>query len=205
MAVLWPSPWAAEHVPAILEAWYPGESGGWAIAETLFGLNNPAGRLPMSFPRRVGQLPVHYDAHPSKIGKYVDGSRLPQFVFGQGLSYTTFRYENLRVSPSRVDPNEEVNISVDVVNTGKVDGDEVVQVYLRDLVSSVETPIKSLKNFRRIHLKARQRMTVSLSLAPDQLRLWDASGRWVAEPGDFEVTAGGSSEGGLKVRFSLRS
>jgi beta-glucosidase len=198
-------PWAAEHVPAILEAWYPGESGGRAIAETLFGLNNPAGRLPASFPRRVGQLPVHYDAHPSRIGKYVDGSRLPQFVFGHGLSYTTFRYENLQVSPSRIGPKEKVNVSVDVVNTGKVDGDEVVQVYLRDLVSSVETPIKSLKNFRRIHLTAGQQMTVSLSLAPDQLRLWDASGRWVAEPGDFEVTVGGSSEGGLKTQFSLRS
>ncbi len=198
-------PWAAEHVPAILEAWYPGESGGRAIAETLFGLNNPAGRLPISFPRRVGQLPVHYDVHPSKIGKYVDGSRLPLFVFGHGLSYTSFRYENLQVSPLRVNPGQEVRISVDVVNTGQADGDEVVQVYLRDLVSSVETPVKSLKEFRRIHMKAGQRMTVSLVLVPDHLTLWDANGRWVAEPGDFEVTVGGTSARGLKARFSLQS
>ena len=198
-------PWAAEHVPAILEAWYPGESGGRAIAETLFGLNNPAGRLPVSFPRRVGQLPVNYDAHPSKIGKYVDGSRLPQFVFGHGLSYTTFRYENLQVTPTRVGPGQEIRVSVEVVNTGKTDGDEVVQLYLRDLVSSVATPVKSLKDFRRIHLKAGARKIVRLSLAPEQLQLWDASGRWVAEPGDFEVTVGGSSEGGLKARFSLQA
>jgi beta-glucosidase len=197
-------PWAADHVPAILEAWYPGESGGRAIAETLFGLNNPAGRLPISFPRRVGQLPVCYDAHPSKIGKYVDGSWLPQFVFGHGLSYTSFRYENLRVSPLNAGPGQEIHVSVDVTNTGEADGDEVVQLYLRDLVSSVETPVKSLKDFRRIHLKAGQRMTVSLKLAPEQLRLWNADGRWVAEPGDFEVTVGGSSEGGLKARFSLK-
>lgn len=198
-------PWAAEHIPAILEAWYPGESGGQAIAETLFGVNNPAGRLPMTFPQRVGQLPVHYDAHPSKIGKYVDGSRLPLYVFGHGLSYTSFRYENLRVSPQRLRPNQEARISVDVVNIGQVDGDEVVQVYLRDLVSSVETPVRSLKNFRRIHLKAGQRTTVDLNIAPDQLKLWDASGRWVAEPGDFEVTVGGSSAGGLKARFPLQT
>lgn len=196
-------PWAAEHIPAILEAWYPGESGGRAIAETLFGLNNPAGRLPITFPRRVGQLPVHYDEHPSKIGKYVDGTRLPQFVFGHGLSYTTFQYENLKVSPRRVAQNQEVRVSVDVTNTGKVDGDEVVQVYLRDLVSSVETPVKSLKNFTRIHLKAGQRMTVTLKLAPEQLQVWDARGRWVAEPGEFEVMVGGSSAGGLKAKFTL--
>ena len=198
-------PWAAEHIPAILEAWYPGESGGRAIAESLFGMNNPAGRLPMSFPRRVGQLPVHYDSHPSKIGKYVDGSRLPQFVFGHGLSYTSFGYENLQVSPQHLRPGQEVRISVDVINTGQADGDEVVQVYLRDLVSSVETPIKSLKNFMRIHLKAGQRMTVNLNLAPEQLELWNAEGHWVAEPGDFEVTVGGTSAGGLKARFSLQS
>jgi beta-glucosidase len=198
-------PWATEHIPAILESWYPGESGGRAIAETLFGLNNPAGRLPMSFPRRVGQLPVHYDAHPSKLGKYVDGSRLPMFVFGHGLSYTSFAYENLRVSPKHLRPGQPVRISVDVINTGQADGDEVVQVYLRDLVSSVETPVKSLKGFRRIHLKAGQRTTVSVEIAPDQLEIWDASGRWVAEPGDFEVTAGGTSAGGLKARFSLQA
>ena len=196
-------PWAAEHVPAILEAWYPGEAGGRAIAETLFGLNNPAGRLPMSFPRRVGQLPVHYDVHPSKDRKYVDGSRFPQFVFGHGLSYTSFRYENLQVLPRRLRPHQEVRISVDVVNTGPAEGDEVVQVYLRDLVSSVETPVKSLKNFQRIHLKAGARLTVHLNLRPEQLMLWNAEGRWVAEPGDFEVRVGGSSAGGLKARFSL--
>jgi beta-glucosidase len=198
-------PWAAEHVPAILEAWYPGEAGGRAIAETLFGLNNPAGRLPISFPRSVGQLPVHYDEHPSKIGKYVDGSRLPLFVFGHGLSYASFQYQNLQVSPQTPRPNQEVRVSVDVVNTGQVDGDEVVQIYLRDLVSSVETPVKSLKNFRRIHLKAGERMTVSLNLPPDELKLWNADERWVAEPGDFEVTVGGTSASRLKAQFSLQS
>ena len=196
-------PWAAEHIPAILEAWYPGETGGQAIAETLFGLNNPAGRLPMSFPRAVGTLPVCYDFHPSKVGNYIEANRWPVFPFGHGLSYTQFRYEKLRILPKRVGQNQNIAIAVDVVNTGSRDGDEVVQVYLRDMVGSVETPLKALKDFRRVHIGAGKTRTVQLKITAAQLKLWNVQGRWAAEPGEFEVMVGGTSATGLRGRFKL--
>lgn len=197
-------PWAAGHVPAILEAWYPGELGGQAIAETLFGDNNPAGRLPVSFPRSVGQLPVYYNRDSSMGGSYVDGDWTPLFAFGHGLSYTTFQYSNLTVTPPQASPNEDIAVTVDVRNAGSREGDEVVQLYLRKLTASVVTPSKALKAFSRVHLKPGETKTVGLHLTPGQLELWNTRGEWAVESGDYVVTVGGSSEGGVKGGFTIK-
>jgi beta-glucosidase len=185
-------PWAAERVPAILEAWYPGERGGQAVAETLFGDNNPAGRLPVSFPKRVGQLPVFYNHFPSKRNEYVDGDDSPQFVFGFGLSYTTFKYDHLRVTAPAVGSSDDVLVSFDLSNTGARDGDEVAQVYVRETTASVATPEKALKAFSRIHLQAGESRNVTLHVRQADLAVWGASHEWRVEPGEFTMSVGGS-------------
>ncbi len=199
-------PWAAKHVPAILEAWYPGEFGGRAIAETLFGENNPAGRLVMSVPRSVGQLPVFYDHGPSKLGfyHYVDGKATPLYVFGYGLSYTTFRYGDLKVSAPPAGSKKDVAVSFELTNTGKRAGDEVAQVYVRERNASVETPVKALKGFKRVHLLPGQSMKVTIRIRQSQLEVWGADRKWELEPGKFIVMVGGSSAGGLNGSFTLK-
>ncbi len=152
--------WAKAHVPAILEAWYPGEFGGKAIAETLFGDNNPGGRLTITFPRSVGQLPDFYNSDPSRRYKYVDDNGRPLFPFGFGLSYTTFRYDHLAVQPPSGQEQRRCQVTVDVTNTGDREGDEVAQLYVHEDVSSVETPRRSLAGFSRIHLKPQETQTV---------------------------------------------
>ena len=196
-------PWAARHVPAVLEAWYPGEFGGRAIAETLFGDNNPAGRLPVSFPKSVGQLPVYYDHAPSKGNHYVNGDDSPQFIFGYGLSYTTFKYDHLKVSAPPPNSAADALVSFDLTNTGKRDGDEVAQVYVRETTASVATPIKALKAFSRVHLKAGQTKPVTLHVMQSDLMVWGADRKWELEPGEFTVMVGGSSAGGLSAKFNL--
>jgi beta-glucosidase len=193
--------WAKDHVPAILEAWYPGEFGGRAIAETLIGDNNPAGRLTITFPRSVGQLPDFYNFDPSKNHKYVDDDGQPLFVFGFGLSYTTFRYDSLNIKVSS--ENKDLLVTVNVTNTGTVDGDEVPQLYLREDVGSVETPDKALKGFTRIHLLAGENRTVSFHVPLDQLAVWNAEGKWAIEPGMYTIWAGGSSLAILTQKFKL--
>ena len=196
-------PWAAEHVPAILEAWYPGEFGGRAIAETLLGDNNPAGRLPVSFPKRIGQLPVYYNHFASKGNNYVEGDAAPQFVFGQGLSYTTFQYDHLRVTPPA--PGDgEILVSFDLANTGTRDGDEVAQVYVHETTASVATPVQELKAFSRVHLKAGETQTVVLKIKKANLAVWGASRTWNVEPGEYTVTVGGSSAANRSVKFELK-
>lgn len=195
--------WAAENVPAIVEAWYVGEVGAKAIAEVLFGDYNPAGRLPVTFPKSVGQLPIYHNPNPSLQGKYVEIDHAPLYPFGFGLSYTTFSYGNLTISPAEVGVNGSVTISVDVRNTGSRAGDEVVQLYVRDLVSSVCAPVQSLKGFQRIHLKAGESRKVTFELATSELALLDRSFKWVVEPGTFEVLVGGSSADGLKATFEV--
>ena len=197
-------PWAAEHVPAILEAWYPGEFGGEAIAETLFGDNNPAGRLTVSFPKSVGQLPVYYNYFPSKGHNYVDGNDSPQFVFGHGLSYTTFRYDNLKVTAPAAGSGDDVLVSFDLTNTGRRDGDEVAQVYVREITASVATPIKALKAFSRVHLKAGETKSMTLHVQQSDLEVWGADRKWELEPGEFTVMVGGSSAGDLAATFNLQ-
>jgi beta-glucosidase len=196
--------WAAGHVPAILEAWYPGEFGGTAIAETLFGDNNPAGRLPVSFPQAVGQLPDFYNYDPSKRIKYIDNSGLPLFPFGHGLSYTTFSYKNLRVETLRPGSKEDVFVQVDIENTGARAGDEVAQLYFRERITTVETPVRSLGGFQRVYLASGESRTVTFRLKQDQLAVWNEDGRWTLEPGAFLVWAGGSSMASLSTQFRIQ-
>ncbi len=196
--------WAKEHVPAILEAWYPGEFGGTAIAETLFGDNNPAGRLTITFPRSTGQLPDFYNSDPSRGVKYVDDDGKPLFPFGYGLSYTTFRYDHLVATPPAAGTRSDVQVTVDVTNTGSREGDEVAQLYLREGFTSVETPRRSLKGFARVHLKPQETRTVSFAVPQDQLAIWNVESKWIVEPGTFTVWAGGSSEASLTAKFTLQ-
>jgi len=195
--------WAKEHVPAILEAWYPGEFGGQAIAETLFGDNNPAGRLTITFPRSVGQLPDFYNIDPSTTHKYVDDDGQPLFPFGFGLSYTRFRYDHLVAKPPAPRVQSAILVSVDAKNVGQTEGDEVVQLYLRHDVSSVETPVRSLVGFSRIRLKPLETKTVSFRISRSQLAVWNVSRRWIIEPGSYTLWAGGSSEASVTTKFVL--
>ena len=194
--------WAKQHVPAILEAWYPGEFGGQAIAETLFGDNNPAGRSTITFPKSTGQLPVYYSYDPSRTHKYVDDDAKPLFPFGWGLSYTTFRYDALAVdAPSQGKP---VHAHVQVTNTGTRDGDDVVQLYLREDYTSVETPERALKGFSRIHLKAGESRIVTFEIPQSELQVWNTEHKWVVEPGHFTIWVGGSSEATLQSGFKVQ-
>jgi beta-glucosidase len=197
-------PWAKQHIPAILEAWYPGEFGGRAIASTLFGDNNPAGRLTITFPLSLGHLPDYYNADPSRVRKYIDGSGQSLFSFGYGLSYATFRYDHLSVQPPPPGSHQDIKVTVDVTNTGDCEGDEVAQLYLRENVSSVETPERALKGFSRIHLKPGETRTVTFRIPEDQLAVWNTEKTWAVEPGEYTVWAGGSSEATLSARFYLQ-
>ncbi len=186
-------PWAAEKVPAILEAWYPGQAAGTAIADVLFGDYNPAGRLPVTFYRSVAQLPPFDDYDmKGRTYRYFEGDAL--FPFGHGLSYTTFRYRNLTL-PHRVRAGEDVQISVEVENVGPVAGEEVVQLYVTDLEASAPVPIRSLQGLERVFLRPGERQTVSFTLTPRQLSLIDPEWERVLEPGEFEVTVGGKQPG----------
>jgi beta-glucosidase len=196
--------WAKDHVPAILEAWYPGEFGGRAIAETLFGDNNPAGRLTVTFPRSVGQLPVFYNSHGSRGHKYVDDDGKPLFPFGFGLSYTRFRYDTLKVQAPAPASHGPVQVSINVTNTGESEGDEVAQLYVRQDVSSVSTPSRSLKDFSRIHLTPGETKAVTFQVPQMQLALWNANGKWVVEPGNYTFWLGGSSEASLEAKVLLQ-
>lgn len=195
--------WTARHVPAILWAFEPGPEGGNAIADVLFGDYNPAGRLSITFPRTVGQVPIFYNHKPStRVTDYISTSREPLFPFGYGLSYTKFKYSNLRITPEKVGLDGEVRISVDVQNVGDRKGDEVIQFYINDIVSSVTTPVKELKGFKRIKLQPGEKKTVELMLTSDQLSLIDRDMERVVEPGKFEVMVGSSSED-IRLRSSF--
>lgn len=190
--------WAAEHVPAIVEAWLPGEHGGQAVAAVLFGEKDPSGRLPVTIPRHVGQLPAFYNHRRAKgywtehgYG-YVDMPATPLWEFGHGLSYTTFEYSNLRVDPAAIDPDGEVRVSVDVTNTGARAGTEVVQLYLRDVVASVAPFDRQLRGFEKVTLEPAASTTVAFTLGREHLALLDEDLRSVVEPGAFEVLVGSS-------------
>ena len=199
-------PWIAEHAGALLEAWCPGEQGGHAVAEVLFGAANPAGRLPISMPHSVGQVPVYYN-HRSGSGRsqmlsdYTDGPTRPLFPFGHGLSYTSFAYGALSLSNQAPDPTEVVRIALDVANTGDRDGEEVVQLYLRDEFASSSRPVKQLAGFVRLALGAGETRRVTFHLDLSQLGFYDPQMRFVVEPGGVEVQVGASSE---DIRQSAR-
>ncbi|MBN2290080.1 MAG: glycoside hydrolase family 3 C-terminal domain-containing protein [Candidatus Glassbacteria bacterium] len=194
--------WCAENVPAIVEAWNPGEKGGLAVADVLFGGYNPSGRLTATFPRHAGQLPVYYNYKPSKEfwidtgwGKpYVDMEPTPLFEFGFGLSYTEFSYSNLRVTPQETGPGGSIQISADICNTGARAGTEVVQLYLRDELATVSTPVKQLKGFEKVALQPGEQRTVKFTVGPEHLALLNRSLKWEVEAGDFAVMVGASSE-----------
>jgi beta-glucosidase len=210
--------WTAEHIPAIVEAWIPGERGGEAVADVLFGDYNPSGRLPITLPRHVGQLPIYYNYKPSKAYRikrhpgpeiagpstgipYVDLPATPLYEFGYGLSYTKFEYTNLRISLAQIEPTDSVHVSTDIRNTGEREGVEVAQLYIHHVTGSVTTPIKQLRGFQRVPLRPSEQATVSFVLTPEELALLNQDMRWVVEPGDIEIMIGKSSE---DIRLTAR-
>jgi beta-glucosidase len=186
--------WIAQHVPAILEAWFPGEQGGTAIAEALFGDVNPGGKLPVTFPKTVGEIPMAFPHAPASWAPGRTRISGVLFPFGFGLSYTQFRYAHLKIAPASQGPEGQIQVSADVTNTGDRAGDEVVQLYLNDVVSSVVTPEKVLRGFRRVHLRPGETQKVTFTLGPQDLALLNRNNKWVVEPGRFDVMLGSSSE-----------
>ena len=183
----------AETVPAILEGFYLGQEGGTAVAEVLFGDINPGGKLPISVPRDVGQLPVYYDRKPTSFRPYLDMPREPLFPFGHGLSYTSFKLDNVKVDPPKIGPAGRASVTVDVTNTGGRAGDEVVQLYVHDRVASVTRPVKELRGFERVSLAPGEKKTVRFMLGPEALRFTDENMARIVEPGLFDVMLGTSS------------
>lgn len=195
--------WADKFVPAILEAWYPGSKGGTALADILFGDYNPGGKLTVTFPKTVGQIPFNFPCKPSS---QIDGGKNPGptgnmsringalYPFGYGLSYTTFEYSDLDITPRVITPNESATVRLKVTNTGKRAGDEVVQLYIRDVLSSITTYEKNLAGFQRIHLEPGEAQELSFTIDRKHLELLNADMKWVVEPGDFVLMAGASSE-----------
>jgi beta-glucosidase len=191
--------WIIEKIPAIIETWLPGEEGGNAVADVLFGDYNPGGKLPISFPAKVGQIPVYYGHKPSGSrsqfwGDYVDSTTSPAFEFGYGLSYTTFDFSNLRIEPKRVTTTGKTSIKVDIENIGNRAGEEVVQLYINDLVASITRPVKELRGFKRLALKPGETRTVEFELAAETLGFYDKDMRFSIEPGIFKVMIGRSSK-----------
>jgi beta-glucosidase len=193
----------AESVPAILEGWYLGQEGGTAVAEVLFGDYSPAGRLPITIPRSVGQLPAYYNHKPSAKRGYLFANKEPLFPFGHGLSYTTFKYGQLRLAQPVVGTSGRTAVSVEVTNTGLRAGDEVVQLYIRDLVSSVTRPVKELRGFERVHFQPGQTKTVEFALGPEALAFWNEDMRRVVEPGAFDIMVGPNSVDLTAVRLEV--
>lgn len=186
--------WAQNNVAAIIDAWYPGQEGGNAIADVLFGDYNPAGRLTVSVPKSVGQLPMYYNYKNPAKHDYVEVDSKPLYNFGYGLSYTTFTYTDLKLKTIEKGNDFETQITFRLKNTGKYDGDEVAQLYVRDEVSSVVTPITQLKSFQRIHLKAGEEKEISFLLTADDLKLLNPQMKWVTEKGTFKIMIGSSSD-----------
>jgi len=194
----------AENVPAILEGFYLGQETGTAVADVLFGDYNPAGKLPISFPRSVGQLPIYYNQKPSARRGYLFTDKSPLFPFGFGLSYTTFSYGKPSISPAQIAPTGQAKVSVAVTNTGKRAGDEIVQLYIHDLVSSVTRPVIELKDFRRISLQPGETKTVEFTITPDKLRFYDVNMKRVVEPGTFEIMVGPSSVSHQSINLEVQ-
>ncbi len=185
--------YTAEHVPAILEGWYLGEQGGTAAANVLFGDVNPSGKLPITFPHSVGQLPDYYDHKPSRNRSYAFADSHPLFPFGFGLSYTTFRYENVRVDPPVIGTGGTATVKVDITNTGTRPGDEVPQLYIHQKVASVTQPVEQLRGFHRISLKPGEKTTVEFTLTPEALSILDINMNRTVEPGMFDIMVGPNS------------
>ena len=186
----------AKKVPAILECWYLGQECGHAVAEVLFGDFNPGGKLPISIPRSVGQLPIFYNHKPSARRGFLWDDAKPLFPFGFGLSYTNFKLSNVRLAQNKINRSGSTRVLVDITNTGKRVGTEVVQLYIRDLVSSVTRPVKELKGFQKIALTPGETQTVKLDITPESLAFYDVNMKYAVEPGEFEIMVGTSSRDG---------
>jgi beta-glucosidase len=183
-----------KNVPAIIEGWYMGQETGAAAADIIFGDVNPSGKLTITVPKSAGQLPMYYNFKPSaQINEYLSQDNKPLYHFGFGLSYTQFRFSNLRLEKEKIKLNSSTRVKVDVTNTGKRSGEEIVQMYIRDKVSSVTRPVKELKGFRRISLNPRETKTVTFEIKPDHLAFHNIDMKYVVEPGDFEIMVGNSS------------
>lgn len=196
-------PWIDEHADAILEAWYPGQEGGNAVADILFGDINPSGRLTISIPKEVGQLPIYYNARRTRGKRYLETDLKPQYPFGFGMSYTNFTYSNASIEPAIISPDGEANIYVNITNTGDRDGAEVVQLYVSDRIASV-TPVEiSLKGFRKIQLKAGETHTVIFTIGTEHLQLIGSDLKPVVEPGEFEIRVGPNSSEGTKLHLQV--
>ena len=194
--------WAVKHVPSIVELWFPGEEGGRALADVLFGDVNPSGRLPITFPKSVGQIPFNFPAHPGSQARDSGQVQGALFPFGHGLSYTTFKFGNLRVAPERAPTQATIEVTCDVTNTGSRAGEEVVQLYVRDDYASVVTSDYELRGFARVSLAPGETKPVKFAISPDQLALYDRQNRWTVEPGRFTVMVGASSED-IRLRGSF--
>jgi beta-glucosidase len=195
----------AAHVPAILEGWYLGQEGGTAAARVIFGDVNPGGKLPISFPRSVGQLPDYYNHKPSRNRSYIFTSRDPLFPFGHGLSYTTFQLDNLRLEPATITPAQSTKVRIDITNTGTREGDEVPQLYIHQRVSSVTRPVLALKGFQRAHLQPGQRTTVEFTLTPGDLAIYNDQMQRVVEPGAIDILVGSSSANTQSIQLQVVS
>jgi beta-glucosidase len=207
-------PWAAENIPAIVEAWQLGTQSGNAIAQVLYGDYNPSGKLTMSFPRNVGQCPIYYNLYntgrPTNKDQnafwshYIDVEKTPLYPFGYGLSYTSFEYKNLKLAKTSFQKGEKIEVSVDVTNTGNFDGKEVVQLYINDVAASVVRPVKELKGFELIALKKGETKTVHFTLTDKELGFYDNNGKFLTEAGLFNVMIGWNSNEGLTGKFELK-
>ena len=187
-------PWIQKNIPSIIEAWEPGNLGGKAVAEIIFGDINPSGKLPLTVPRSVGQLQMIYNHKPSQyFHKYAFEKNTPLYPFGYGLSYTKFNYSKPKLLNSKFDNNSIIKVQVDVTNTGDMDGDEVVQLYIRDKVSSVTRPVKELKGYKRVHLQVGETKNVIFEITPESLAFYDIDMKYVVEPGSFNIMTGSSS------------
>ena len=207
--------WTADQVPAILYTWWLGSEAGNAIADVLFGDYNPSGKLPISFPREEGQIPIYYnhfntgrpapnETATNYVSAYIDLKNSPKFPFGYGLSYTTFNYSDLQLSKKVMKKNETITVSFTLTNTGKFDGEEVVQLYLKDQVGSVVRPVKELRDFQKVFLKARASQKITFTIDKEKLAFYNAKLEWEPEPGTFEVQLGSSSTDiRLKDNFEL--
>lgn len=205
--------WINDNVDGILETWFLGIQAGNAIADVLFGDYNPSGKLPVTFPRYVGQVPIYYNhkntgrpfnPENNYTSKYIDGENSPLYPFGYGLSYSTFVYKNLKLDKKIIKIGESIEISVDVLNTGKYDGEEVVQLYIRDLAASVTRPVLELKDFKKVFIKTGESQKINFTLSTDKLKFYDINMNYVAEPGKFRVLIGTNSVDLLESEFEVK-
>jgi beta-glucosidase len=206
-------PWMSENIPAIVNAWHLGTSAGSAIVDVLSGDYDPSGKLVISFPRNVGQIPIYYsmkhtgrpfDEKNKYTSKYLDVSNKPLYPFGFGLSYTTFSYSDLSLSASEISSADDLTVNMTVTNSGDVSGEETVQLYIQDLFGSVTRPVKELKSYQKVVLQPGESKSLSFKITNNDLKFYDKDMKWTSEPGDFKVYVGGNSDEVLEASFKLK-